>query len=203
MWLKQSISQKPGWGLRPTGSTARVSRAPLQGWCTPSCASDCAFQEVSTVSPSPETFSFPSPLPKLALAHALLCSPVSSVPRTAPWRPHPGTTQLHSSHLVDTTCYWTPGGHDLPPSLVIFCCRVAALASSSPSSSPHPPPPPPPHPPPVPPLLPGAACTHHRQRILGKEVTRSALPSSPNLEMMASRLICSFIPEFILQTHLC
>ena len=65
-------------------------------------------------------------------SHTALLCPASSAPCTAPWRPHPGTTQLHWSHLVDTTCYWTPGGHDLLP----CCFRVAALPASPSSFSP-------------------------------------------------------------------
>lgn len=117
MWLEQSISQELGWGL---GSTRRARWGPVEpttrAVCPQLCVSDCAFQEVSTVSPYRL---------KRSLHH--LC-PASSVPCTAPWRPHPGTTQLHWSHLGRPR---PAGGHlvDTTSSTLSdnFCCRVALL----------------------------------------------------------------------------
>ena len=166
-----------GWSKTPPRKGEVRPRQARKGQQEPHHGKGREPQAVGPTEPSKE---FPLPLPRFCFSSFLhhLCPsphsrtahlfPTSSPPRTAPWQPHPGTTQPHWSHLVDMTK-----------------CRAATLSSPSSFSSSffffvlvrH--------------------GTRHGQRILGKDVTRSALPSLPNLEKMGSRFICSFAPDFI------
>lgn len=156
MWLGKASTRNWGGGWGSTRSTVGASRAPLQGGVPPAVCLTAPSRKFLLSKPSPENVLFSITSAPPALFHALHPGDLTQGPLQLPLVPPRGPRPA-GGHL---------GGHDLLPSLVIFCCRVAALTSSSP----YPPPSSPPILPSLSPLLlPGPACTPRAENFRQKK----------------------------------